>query len=146
ARALDLRRADLRGLVDDLALEVTERHRVVVDDAERADAGCREIQRYRRAKAAGADDQHARSLQFLLALPADVLEDEVALVAGDLFGCESHARIYSPPEPPRPADPIGLLFGLPCRMLAPGNARNKNGARTWPHQQGRRHRPATISV
>ena len=59
-RAVDLGRADVGRAVDHLALQIGQRHRVVVDDAERADAGGREIEQHRRAEAAGADHQHAR--------------------------------------------------------------------------------------
>ena len=46
------------GRVDDLALQVGEVDVVVVDDAERADAGRGEVQRGRRAQAAGAEQEH----------------------------------------------------------------------------------------
>ena len=53
----------------------------------RADAGRRQIQRERRAEAAGADDQHARGLQLRLADAADVLQQDVPGVAADfVFG------------------------------------------------------------
>ena len=51
------------GVVDHLALQVGQRHRIVVDDAERADAGRGKILQHRRAEAAGADHQHPRPLQ-----------------------------------------------------------------------------------
>ena len=38
----------------------------------------------RRAEAAGADDEHARGFQLLLALAADLLQHQLALVAFDL--------------------------------------------------------------
>ena len=38
----------------------------------------------RRAEPAGADDEHARAFELLLALAADLLQHEVALVALDL--------------------------------------------------------------
>ena len=60
-RALDLESADVRRVVNHLPLKVGERHDVVVDDAERADAGRREILQKRRAEPARADDEHACS-------------------------------------------------------------------------------------
>ena len=57
--ALGLRLADLGGGVQDLALQVREADRVVVDDAEGADAGGGEVEERRAAEAAGADDEHA---------------------------------------------------------------------------------------
>ena len=65
---VDLRHADAVGRVDDLALEVGEVDDVVVDDAERADAGRGEVQRGRRAEAAGAEQQDLGVEQLLLAL------------------------------------------------------------------------------
>ncbi len=79
--AVDLRSADRVGFVDHLPLQVGQRDHVVVDDAERADAGGRQILQHRRAEPAGADDQHARALQLLLARPADLGQHDVARIA-----------------------------------------------------------------
>ena len=90
--------------VDDLALQVGEVDDVEVDDAERADTGGGQVQRQRRAEAAGADAQHARGLQLLLALHADLGHDQVARVAQDLvvgegngfgfdFNCGGHENL-----------------------------------------------------
>ena len=79
------------GVVDDLPLQVGQRHRVVVDDAERADAGGREILQHRRAEPAGADDQHARALQLLLARAADLRQHDVARIALEFFAAKAAA-------------------------------------------------------
>ncbi len=50
--------------------------RIVIDDADGADARRGEYSRQRRAEAAKADDQHARGLQLRLAGAADVLEQD----------------------------------------------------------------------
>ena len=55
--------------------------RVVVDHAERADAGGRQIHQHRRAEPAGADHQHARALERGLARPADLAQHDVARIA-----------------------------------------------------------------
>ena len=60
ARALDLGPADALGRMNDLALQVGEIHDIVIDDAERADSGRRQVEQQRRAEAAGADHEHAR--------------------------------------------------------------------------------------
>ena len=75
--------------MDDLALEVRVVDDVGVDDAERADAGRREVERRRRAEPAGADQEHARVEQLLLALLADLGDEDVARVARPLRGRES---------------------------------------------------------
>ena len=83
---VDLGDADALGGVDHLALEVGEVDDVVVDDAERADAGGGEVERGRRAEAAGAEQQHLRVEQLLLALGADLGDQQVARVAVALLG------------------------------------------------------------
>ena len=96
-RRLRLRRADPRGGVGDLPLQVGQLHAVVVDDADRADAGRGQIEHQRRAQPAGADDQHPRRLQLRLADAAHLLQQDVARVAADfVFGeIEVHgARIW----------------------------------------------------
>ena len=60
--------------MDDLALQVGQRHVIVIDDAERADAGGGEIKQHRAAEAAGADDQDLGRLEPGLAGPAHILE------------------------------------------------------------------------
>ena len=57
AGRLDLALADPVVGVEDLALEVRQVDDVEVDDADRADAGGREVERRRRAETAGADEQ-----------------------------------------------------------------------------------------
>ena len=74
------------GGVDHLALQVRERDRVVVDDAERADPGGGEVEQRRAAEAAGADDEHPRRAQPLLAGPADLVQHDMAGVALELVG------------------------------------------------------------
>ncbi len=83
---VDLGDTDALGVVDHLALQVREIDDVVVDDPERADAGRGEIQRRRRAEATGAEQQHLGVEQLLLALEADLGEQDVARVAVALLG------------------------------------------------------------
>ena len=87
-RRLGLRVAEPLRRVDDLALEVRLVHDVVVDDPERPDAGRREVERRRGAEPAGADEEHARVQQLLLAGLADLGDQEVAAVAAALLGVE----------------------------------------------------------
>ena len=86
--ALHLGPADVLGGMDDLALQVGQRHRIVVDHAERADAGRREIEQHRRAQPAGPDHQHPRALERRLAGAADLAQHEMAGIALDLVGIE----------------------------------------------------------
>src|SRR5262249_35259700 len=71
-RTVDLGPPYIAGGMDDLALQVRERHHVVIDDAKRADAGRREIKQGRGAKTAGADHQHPRAFERRLAGAADL--------------------------------------------------------------------------
>ena len=82
--------AHVGGGVDHLALQVGEGDHVGIDQADHADARRGQVERRRRAQAAGADDQHPRGLQLLLARPADLAQHQVAGVALDLFVGEIH--------------------------------------------------------
>jgi hypothetical protein len=84
ARALDLGEPHPRRIVHDLPLQVVQRYAVVIDDAERADAGRRQVHEHRRAEPAGANHQHPGRLQLLLALAADLAQHQMPLVAFDL--------------------------------------------------------------
>ena len=79
-----LRRADAISGVGDLALQVRQLHRVVIDDADAADPGRGEVEHKRRAKPARAHHQHARCLQLRLADPAHLVQQDVPRVAADL--------------------------------------------------------------
>ncbi len=83
---VDLRHADAVVRVGHLALEVREVDHVVVDEPDRADAGRGQVERRRRAEAAGAEQQHLRVEQLELALEADLGHEDVARVALALLG------------------------------------------------------------
>ena len=86
--AVDLAQAHIGRGVDDLTLQVGQRHRVVVDDAQSADAGRGEIQQDRRAEAAGADDQHPRGLEPGLARAADLAQHDMARITLEFRGIQ----------------------------------------------------------
>ncbi len=77
----DLALADPIVRVEDLALEVGEVDDVEVDDADRSDAGGREIEGGRAAETAGADQQRLRLEQPGLAGGADLRDEQVPAVA-----------------------------------------------------------------
>src|SRR5688572_7528294 len=83
----------MRGRVQHLALQVRERNLVVIDDAERADAGGGEIEERRRTDPARADHKHARGPELRLALPADVAKHDMARVAIEFFRRQCHLCI-----------------------------------------------------
>ena len=64
--------------------------RVVVDDADRAHAGRRQIEEKRRAEAAGAHDEHPRVQEPLLPRAAHLLQDDVAGITLELVLAELH--------------------------------------------------------
>ena len=74
--------------MDDLALEVGLVDDVRVDDAERADSGGGEVERRGRAEPARADEQDACVEEALLALLADLRDQQVPAVARALLGRE----------------------------------------------------------
>ena len=88
-RAVHLAIADIVGAEDHLTLQVGQRHFVVVDHAQRADAGGGEIEQHRRAEAAGADHQHPGGFQLGLAGPAHFAQHDVAGVTFE-FGSIEH--------------------------------------------------------
>ncbi len=100
AGGIDLIAADILGEVDHLALEVGEIDDVEIDQADFADAGGGQIEPERRAQAAGADQQHLRGLELLLAFDADLGDDEVARVAEDLVLRERDGRRRGHLAPP----------------------------------------------
>ena len=91
--AVDFRQADIRRGMDDLPLQVRQRDHVVVDDAERADAGGGEIKEHRRAKPAGADHQHARAAERGLSGAAHFAQHDMARVAFEFVGAEHGLNI-----------------------------------------------------
>ena len=79
-RRVDLAVAHPVHVVQDLALQVRLVDDVHVDDAERADPGCRQVEGGRRAEAAGAEQQHLGPEQLQLADLAHLGQEEMALV------------------------------------------------------------------
>ena len=119
-RAVDLRQADFGRAVDHLALQIRQRHRVVVDHAESAHPGRREIQQHRRAQTAGADHQHARPTERLLAGTADLAQHDVPGVAFEFLGRQhftSAARIIGASGRFR-LGCGGYRFGVAMRVFA----------------------------
>ncbi|OLB73875.1 MAG: hypothetical protein AUI16_16080 [Alphaproteobacteria bacterium 13_2_20CM_2_64_7] len=94
-RALHFGLADLGRAVDHLTLQVRQRDRVVVDDAERSDPGRRQIEQRRRPQPASADDQHTRLLERLLPRPADLVQDDMAGIAFELLRTEHRDSSHS---------------------------------------------------
>ena len=87
---LGLGAADIAGAEQDLALEIVERHPIVVDHPQRADARRGEILDGGRADPARADDRDCRAEQLPLSLAANLLEDDMAGVAVELGVGEAH--------------------------------------------------------
>jgi hypothetical protein len=76
--------SDVRGGVNDLALEIGEIDGVEVDNADFADTCGGEIHRYGGTEAAGADAKDAGGADFLLSGQTDFWQDQVAGVPPDL--------------------------------------------------------------
>ena len=84
--------ADIGAGEQQLALEVRQIDAVVIEEPQGADAGGRQVQARRRAQAPGADDQHPRGLELLLAGAADLRQQQVAAIAFALGSSEGHAQ------------------------------------------------------
>src|SRR5262249_44625752 len=81
ARRRELRSSHVAGAVKDLPLEVAVIDDVEVDEAERPDAGRRQIHRDWRSEAARADAQDLGGFEVALPVVADLRHDEVAGIA-----------------------------------------------------------------
>ena len=82
--------------MDDLTLQIGQLDQIVIDDAERADPGRRQIEQQRCPQPAGADHQHARRQQPRLARLADLVEDQVAGIAVELRVGKVVQRVHIP--------------------------------------------------
>ena len=83
---------DIARSMRDLALQIGEAHRVVVDDADRSDTGRGQIEYRWATQTACADHQHAGSLQLGLTYSANFPQDNVARVALELCIRKAHRR------------------------------------------------------
>src|SRR5207248_4095354 len=63
--------------------QIAEVDHVEIDEAERADAGGRQVHRDRRSKTSRADTEHFRGLELALTVDADLRHDQVTRVAFD---------------------------------------------------------------
>ncbi len=85
-RAVDLAPADVGGGVNDLTLKIGQRHDVVIDHSNHADAGRSEIHQRRGAETARADHQNGSVLQHELSRAADLAQHNMAGVAFEFVG------------------------------------------------------------
>ena len=77
-------------MVQYLALKIGQIHHVAIDEADRADTGCGQIERRRRTKATRADQENLGLGDLLLPLATHLRQEDVAAVAGDLIFGEFH--------------------------------------------------------
>jgi hypothetical protein len=105
--------------VQELALKVAEVHGVEIHDADRADAGSRQVHRDRRSEAAGADAEHARGLELPLPFQPDLGDEQVAAVAEDLLARQPGQRL----DLRRDMAPIR---DMPCRPRRRASPRCRN--------------------
>ena len=84
ARGIGFRPADIGLPVDHLTLEIRFVNLIELDDADRSDPGCREVEQRRGTESTRADHQHLGVLQTLLPVDTEVGDDQVPAVSGDL--------------------------------------------------------------
>ena len=82
--AVNFGQAEVGRGMDHLPLQIRQRHDVVVDHAQRADARRGEVKQRRCAKAAGANHQRAGAAKRGLSRPADLAQHDVARVTFQL--------------------------------------------------------------
>ena len=87
--------------MNDLAMQVAQVDRVVVDDADPADAGGGEVERGGAAEAARTDDQRVRGAQLLLSFDPDLRQQDVPAIAEKLLVVQGVRGSY--PRPPSSA-------------------------------------------
>ena len=80
--------------MQDLPLQVARVHDIEVDDAESADAGGGKIHGGGRAEPAGPHAHDPGGLEAALAVDADIGQDDVPGVAGQLFAGEIGKRAH----------------------------------------------------
>jgi hypothetical protein len=90
---IQLRTPDVRGVVQDLTLQVGRIDHVEIDHAERSDAGGGEVHGGRRAEPSRSDEQHAGRLQPALPVRPHLGEDQVAGVAQRLVAAQLHRGV-----------------------------------------------------
>ena len=106
-----------------LALEVRLVDDVVVHDPEPPDSGRRQVERRGRAQSAGADEQHLRVEQPLLAAHADLGDQQVAAVAGLLGLVEPVRKLERQPGLAPGVDAAGERDDRAVALLAEGLGR-----------------------
>src|SRR3546814_15015523 len=89
----------------DLPLEVRQRHPIIVDDRQMADARRGQILDDRRSQSARPDHRHPRAKQPQLPRAADPLQDDMTGVAVELLVAEIHFTRASRPVEPNPPSP-----------------------------------------
>jgi hypothetical protein len=85
ARRLELGPSHVRSAIDDLTVQVAGIDYVEINDAQRADAGRRQVHGGWRTQASGPDANHARGFQLALPLDADLRHDQMPAVSLDLL-------------------------------------------------------------
>ena len=113
---LDLEPADIVAAEDDLPLQVGEIDPVAVAERHRANPRRCEIDRHRRPQSPHADHEHVRATDALLPLDADLGQQDVPAVAGELIVVHGIAKTAA-----RRSGPRGSVAyrALSFRSLAP---------------------------
>ena len=82
-----LRSVQVLGLVDDLALQVTEVNHIGVHDTDMSHASRSEVEGYWGTQASGTNDEHLGIEELFLSLESYILKEDVAAVSFNLFFC-----------------------------------------------------------
>ena len=106
--------ADIRFAEDDLPMQVGDIDLIVVDEAQPADTGGRQIECQRRTEPAHADDEHRALQQPRLAGPADLGQHDVPGVASKVIVVQRHTASPGLPgaRPPGSMPPVNPALTL----------------------------------
>ena len=85
--AFHLRSVQVLGLVDDLALQVTEVNHIGIHDTDMSHASRSEVEGNWRAQASGTNDEYFGIEELFLSLESYILKEDVAAVSLYLFFC-----------------------------------------------------------
>ena len=85
--AFHLRGVQVLGLVNHLALQVTEVNHIGIHDTDMSHASCSEVEGNWGTQSSGTNDEHLGIEELFLSLEAYILKEDVAAVSLNLFFC-----------------------------------------------------------
>jgi predicted metal-dependent phosphoesterase TrpH len=85
-------------MVKNLPVKIAQVYHIAIDEADRTDTGCSEIERRRRTKASRADQENLGLGDLLLPLATDLRQKNMPAVAGYLIFSKFHDGQFANPK------------------------------------------------